>query len=181
MTAPVNALTQQAFIAALRESDLDLRVCTETVHTWIRKGMPTVPGKKKPRFHFPSCRAWLLANKVEAPKPVRNVNDWASRQQERFFLVYGGKCALCGEADKIVLTLDHVRGDGAHERRQLGKGPARHWKKAADHYDPEKYRILCHNCQFKEKLRLGLNAQSRVIPVPADGPEHHGPLFAESA
>lgn len=82
MTAPAKALTQQAFIAALRESDLELRVCTETVHAWIRKGMPTVPGKKKPRFHFPSCRAWLLAAR-DAEPVVQDARDLVFRRAMR--------------------------------------------------------------------------------------------------
>ncbi len=154
-----------------------------TIQAWQAKGMPYVQSGRRVNFDTEKCWAWYLKmfHKEERKNPIRHLEtnrDWreknrekarvngatyASRQKERFFKMYGNKCELCGEADDAVLTLDHVQGDGALERKALGKGPARHWKKAADCYNPDKYRVLCHNCQHREKMRLGLNAQTHAI------------------
>src|ERR1019366_4483037 len=40
--------------------------------------------------------------------------------QEDFIAAYGGKCACCGETERIFLTIDHIGGGGAEHRRQFG-------------------------------------------------------------
>jgi hypothetical protein len=58
---------------------------------------------------------------------------------------YGGNCECCGEKAKEFLAIDHVRGNGSEEKKEIGptgilnkifKSPL----KLSD------YRILCHNC-----------------------------------
>ena len=59
-------LTQQQLILALRGLPEPVRVCSVTIHAWIRSGMPTVPGWKKPRFILAQVLAWLEhANEVD--------------------------------------------------------------------------------------------------------------------
>lgn len=52
-------LTQQQLILALRALPEPVRVCSLTVHAWVRAGCPTVPGWKKPRFMLTNVLAWL--------------------------------------------------------------------------------------------------------------------------
>lgn len=54
-------LTQQQLILALRNLPEPIRVCSVTIHAWIRTGMPTVPGWKKPRFILAQVLGWLEA------------------------------------------------------------------------------------------------------------------------
>jgi hypothetical protein len=51
-------VNQGELIQRLRDEE-EMTATPARVHAWIRSGMPTVPGGKKPRFHFPSVKAWL--------------------------------------------------------------------------------------------------------------------------
>lgn len=76
-------LTQRAFIQALKDDeDMQLSVCSDTVRAWRDRGMPTVPGKTKPRYHYPTCKAWLLAAQ-EARPAVQDARDLVFRRAMR--------------------------------------------------------------------------------------------------
>lgn len=59
---------------------------------------------------------------------------------------YGGnppKCACCGETIYEFLCLDHMKGDGAEHRREIGND-IYYWLIKNDF--PEGYQVLCYNC-----------------------------------
>jgi hypothetical protein len=68
------------------------------------------------------------------------------------FTMYGASCALCGYTDKRALSLDHIAGGGSIERRKLGAVGS--FRVALVAFRPDKYRVLCMNCQFIEKARM---------------------------
>lgn len=82
------------------------------------------------------------------------------RLKDLFLKMYGEACALCGERDSVVLTMDHVAGDGAAWRRKHSPkhphsgGGARAWAEACKVYRPDLFRVLCCNCQHRERVRL---------------------------
>jgi hypothetical protein len=43
--------------------------------------------------------------------------DYRVRMRAELHAAYGGRCACCGEARPEFLTIDHIYGDGASERR----------------------------------------------------------------
>lgn len=57
---------------------------------------------------------------------------------------YGNKCVCCGEAREEFLTIDHINGDGADERRRITI-PLYAWIKKQN-FPKDKYRLLCWNC-----------------------------------
>ena len=60
---------------------------------------------------------------------------------------YGGpspKCECCGEGRYEFLSLDHIQGDGARHRAEVGRGAVYGWLKKNGY--PEGFRVLCHNC-----------------------------------
>jgi hypothetical protein len=63
--------------------------------------------------------------------------------------VLGGKCVGCGITDTRLLTIDHIHGGGRHDRKAIG-GPNVYYKWIVGH--PEKYQLLCHNCNFLKRL-----------------------------
>lgn len=69
------------------------------------------------------------------------------RQKQRDIVIdgYGAICVCCGENNRLFLTLDHVNGRGAAERRQLG-GQEAVYKRAKDLNFPDCYQLLCFNC-----------------------------------
>ena len=69
---------------------------------------------------------------------------------------YGHACACpnCGEIRAEFLSIDHINGDGAAHRLELGKGNklmglARTyaWLKQ-NAFPKDRFRLLCHNCNF---------------------------------
>ena len=58
---------------------------------------------------------------------------------------YGGTCACCANTFMAHLTLDHIDGSGAEERRQLGSGQAVYRRLVRECF-PEGYQVLCFNC-----------------------------------
>ena len=66
---------------------------------------------------------------------------------------YGGECVCCGEKHFEFLTIDHINGDGAEHRRQLGgdhRAVYRDIKRR--HFPKDQFRLLCLNCN----LALGM-------------------------
>ena len=64
------------------------------------------------------------------------------------------ECALCDEKHFEFLALDHVNGDGAKHRREMGQGSyqLRMLQKAGY---PTGFRVLCHNCNHLARLVKG--------------------------
>jgi len=71
---------------------------------------------------------------------------------------YGnGKCACvkCGESRLACLSIDHIDGNGAEERRELGLGHAsseRFYSWLIKSGYPEGYQTLCMNCQWVKRF-----------------------------
>lgn len=63
------------------------------------------------------------------------------------FDAYGGcRCCWCGELDPVVLTIDHIRQDGAERHRQgepRGGTDLYLWLKQQGY--PPGFRVLCYN------------------------------------
>jgi hypothetical protein len=72
--------------------------------------------------------------------------------RDEVYAAYGGyECACCGEKERMFLTLDHIKNDGAAHRKEIfGKRgqnntPQFHkWLK--NHAFPEIVQVLCYNC-----------------------------------
>ncbi len=59
---------------------------------------------------------------------------------------YGGCCACCGEARYLFLSVDHVDGNGAQHRKELGYGNRRLLLQIIAAGFPPEYQVLCFNC-----------------------------------
>lgn len=84
----------------------------------------------------------------------RSLPSWVSRREakkkryrcrDEMFVALGDSCACCGEFRKEMLTLDHINGDGAEERRRTGVHKSAYLAKR-NGWDKARYRILCFNC-----------------------------------
>jgi len=64
--------------------------------------------------------------------------------------LYGNKCNCCGEDEYMFLALDHVDGGGKSHRNQRGSYGV--YKDAIESYDPNRFQILCHNCNMAKGL-----------------------------
>jgi hypothetical protein len=71
------------------------------------------------------------------------------RRKERAIARLGGQCVCCKESRYQFLTVDHIHGGGNRERLSRGSGGVHAYRMLeAEGYDPQKYRLLCMNCNF---------------------------------
>jgi hypothetical protein len=113
----------------------------------------------------------LEQRKRQRPEYVARQRDLTNQANERFrhevLTRYGGdppRCACCRTHEIVFLTLDHVNGDGASERRLAaaergidGRGFAgiRFYRWLKRNGWPDGYQVLCWNCNTA-KHRLGV-------------------------
>ena len=85
----------------------------------------------------------------------REYNKSLRKQQKEIVINHytNGKncCDLCGITNLVVLTVDHINGNGNKHRSTL-KGQHIHAWLIKNNF-PDGYRILCFNCQNMEKER----------------------------
>lgn len=81
------------------------------------------------------------------------------RRRQRLFLLnfLGGKCLGCGTKDERVLQFDHIRGDGADDRRRINNKCGTIIPYYAHHLDEAKQnlQILCANCNIIKAREMG--------------------------
>lgn len=75
------------------------------------------------------------------------------------FAHYGEKCAYCGDARQLFLTIDHIHDNGAEHRRTQRSGQNRGhdiyaWLRKMNY--PEGFQTLCYNCNCV-KSQIGEN------------------------
>ena len=119
------------------------------------------PEKAKTRY-----KEWYERNKEKAKKmKAERMREYRGKDPEKFkyqrmirnkkikdllFGMYGKSCSCCGFTDIRALTLDHIKNNGADERKRLGEQGV--YRRAVEMYRPEEYRILCMNCQFIKRI-----------------------------
>ena len=73
---------------------------------------------------------------------------------------YGGgvaACVLCGYDNMDALSIDHINGDGARHRREHHiTSSYKLYRLLRRNGFPIGYRTLCMNCQWLERVRLGI-------------------------
>lgn len=101
--------------------------------------------------------------RIRAAKNYRE--NWSQRaeyvkrkhaeRRAKVFERLGGKCECCGESDQAFLTIDHINGDGADQRRKhTGQQNIYTW--LVGNKFPPGFRILCANCNHGARLNAGI-------------------------
>lgn len=75
---------------------------------------------------------------------------YRNKTREKFFEIYGDKCACCGELGKVFLTLDHINGGGCKERRINSAMST--YRRAIKNIDHTEFRTLCMNCNYATRF-----------------------------
>lgn len=86
---------------------------------------------------------WYRDNKERVQKASR---ERTQRYRQEALALYGNACVCCGISYFEFLTFDHIGGGGCEERRTKFPNAHSFYKFLKDNYLPEKYRILCQNC-----------------------------------
>ena len=72
------------------------------------------------------------------------MKEYAKRQRKAALALLGNKCCKCGFADWRALQLDHKNGGGFKDVRSIARS-----RDVLRH--PEKYQLLCANCNWIKK------------------------------
>ncbi len=142
----------------------------------------------KERYHADPTyrRAWIQKvvdwKKKNPHKSYLQKKRYAERHYDRVLAVnrrvrqnlrlsvlqhYGGnppKCACCGETMIAFLSLDHMKGGGTKEHRELHGNRGIYYKLKREAY-PNGYQVLCMNCNWGRAYNDDIcphRAQSRI-------------------
>lgn len=91
----------------------------------------------------PSKRAAYYKNREQ--RIGWTLNKWR-RLRSNFLEMYGGKCICCHIDEEVFLALDHIENDGKTHRKTRGSFGV--YEDATSVYNPTRFQILCHNCNF---------------------------------
>jgi len=85
-----------------------------------------------------------MADPVQREKQLRYTREHGKQPRLKLIAALGGRCAHCGLEDIRALHIDHVRGNGAEERRvQKGYG---YYKSMLANVASGDYQVLCASC-----------------------------------
>ena len=87
--------------------------------------------------------AWKRAN---PERHKLNNNARVRREKEQFIAAYGGACECCGEDTFEFLSLEHLLGRDATNKKQWGY--MSYVRARREGYPKDKYTCLCMNCNF---------------------------------
>lgn len=69
---------------------------------------------------------------------------------------YGGSCRCCGEAGIEFLTIDHVDGNGAEHRKEIGVRGRAIYRWLRQNGYPGGFQVLCFNCNIARHWNGGV-------------------------
>lgn len=115
------------------------KACCARLKRYYRYGGNPPPMLRTQR---PGCRKTLEELKLHRQEEGRK-----RRRKLRMEVLeaYGRACECCGESNDEFLCVDHVNGDGAKHRRQIGNESIYKWLKR-NGFPKTGFRLLCWNC-----------------------------------
>lgn len=76
--------------------------------------------------------------------------------KKEVFSYYGDKCNICGNDNILVLSLDHINGNGRKNRKDiLGIDSGTSYYKWIAKNKPDYIRLLCYNCNCRIDMQKG--------------------------
>lgn len=112
-------------------------------------------GEAKRAYH----RKWSREHRESEERRRR---ESSRRLREAAISAYGGKCACCGEWRYEFLTIDHIYGDGRHDRKN-GRSGIQLYRWLRNHgYPTDRFRLLCMNCNWA-RGKFGYCPHERVL------------------
>lgn len=75
--------------------------------------------------------------------------------RELVYYQYGDRCACCGEANPLFLTIDHVNNDGHKLRQQHGMSSSLYRWIIREGF-PDIFQLLCYNCNMGKARNKGM-------------------------
>jgi hypothetical protein len=123
----------------------------EKQHEYYEKNKPRIRDMQKEYYE---------KNKRQIYERNKNNNIvWQQKRRLKCLHHYSNdemKCAICGITDMDVLVIDHIDGGGTRHAKERGTYTSHLYAYLIENNFPEGYRVLCHNCNWKEARRLKL-------------------------
>jgi hypothetical protein len=122
----------------------------------IKRGTLREDGKRFNCYQYDK-EVWITQAAWDKINRNSQLRRWANKL--KVYENYGGCCNECGEADPLVLQIDHVKDNGKDHvdkkgRRVTGNELYSQIMKAG--YPKDEYQLLCANCNArKEWFRRG--------------------------
>lgn len=104
--------------------------------------------------------AWQANQKRWRDKHLNSyMRDKRKQTRDAVFAHYGERCACCGEAQPLFLSIDHVANNGAEHRRslkgQIGNGGSSFFDWLVRSGFPNGFQTLCRNCNWGKHANGG--------------------------
>lgn len=107
------------------------------------------------------------ARLVDGERLNKLSRDRRLNRRNHIITTLGGKCYCCGEDRYVFLAIDHTNGGGNQERK--GVSTAGILLRIVKQGIPkDKYRVLCHNCNFAIAILGYCPHHPRKTKVPND-------------
>lgn len=132
---------------------------------WKLSGLCLHCGSNKARWGKTTCsdcadnesarrKQRYLANPDATRERMRR-QQFSARWRARAAVLahYGAYCACCGETEEAFLSLDHINGDGAKDRRKIGKAGHAWYLYLVKTGFPTDIQVLCYNCNLAKGFR----------------------------
>lgn len=117
------------------------------------------PAAKKKAAAY--AKAWRAKNREKAREVSRcNQRRHLGELRERVLVSLGEKCARCPVVDRRLLHVDHVRDDGAEERRAFRGNRTAFYNNVLAF--PTCYQLLCPNCNHRKRLEAATGPTTKM-------------------
>jgi len=143
------------FVTCERCKDWSAKQQIEQRERFIRNGRCSDCGRRAPQRDRRLCGRCLRERKEIGRRSYANNRKSRGEAQKKYHEKvrvevmerYGRVCQCCGEATRDFLSIDHINGNGAEERRQGLGGINLYIRLRARGYPPG-YQVLCFNCNL---------------------------------
>ena len=124
----------------------------------MRKWLKTPAGKKYTEERKAKAKLYRQKNKLAFNASQKKAYDSVRIEMIAHYSKGTMKCACCGESGIVFLSLDHIKGNGAEDRRRISKETG--YKIGGNTLPyylkkkgwPKGYQILCYNCNFAKRM-----------------------------
>lgn len=145
-----------------------MNAATEKVRLWRIKNRVKYLAQLKRRDKKKLKEAVRRYRQKPGIKEKENLKqvEYRAKLKKLIFDYYGYNCACCGESTVYFLSIDHVNNDGnKDERRKDGRclGGRMLYHKIIKENFPNKYQILCMNCNFGKAKNKGICPHKSII------------------
>ena len=111
-------------------------------------------------------RQYVKNNRIKINRIHRNYTRKLRLQVLAHYSNGSMACLKCGETREPCLAIDHINGDGAKHRKEIGTGSAKFYGWLKRNGYPDGFQVLCYNCnicKYKEKEIYEQGRTSRVL------------------